>query len=185
MPATRRTLPAAGLALAIGLTFALSACGSDDDTPAGAAVPDTTVAAPTTTPAAPTTTAAPVPTTTAAPAPAPATDVLEITATEYAFAGPDHVAAGPHTLRLVNAGKEVHEIVIARLNDGVTLEQALQADDPSTVVSGLAQAMAAPGATAEIPVVLTPGNWAAVCMLPAPDGQPHAAHGLVSRFTVS
>jgi hypothetical protein len=56
---------------------------------------------------------------------------------------------------------------------------------PSTVVTGLTQTSAGPGTQSEVPVELTPGNWAAVCLLPAADGAPHVAHGMVMTCTVS
>ena len=47
---------------------------------------------------------------------------LDTTATEYAFGGvPEEVAAGPTIISLTNIGEQVHEIVIYRINDDVTL----------------------------------------------------------------
>ena len=75
-------------------------------------------------------------------------------------------------------------MIVARLNDGVTVDQALSAEDPSTVVTGLQTVNAAPGASADLTADLVVGTWVVVCFLPAADGQPHVAHGMITTFTV-
>lgn len=54
-----------------------------------------------------------------------------VKAMEYAFEAPDQIEAGLVSITLDNAGHEGHDVMLARLNDGVTLEQfetALQQD---------------------------------------------------------
>src|SRR5262249_58162846 len=84
---------------------------------------------------------------------------------EYGFHAPSSVAAGRTTIHFDNTGKEAHEMILARLNDGVTVDQALAAEDPSTVVSGLQTVNAAPGASADLSADLTTGTWVVVCFL--------------------
>src|SRR5213076_2564185 len=55
------------------------------------------------------------------PPPAPGPNVVTITATDYAFGGPDTIPAGLTTLRLVNQGKELHHASLVRLGDGKTI----------------------------------------------------------------
>src|SRR5258708_9950606 len=57
----------------------------------------------------------------ARPAPERGASLVTFTATEYAFQGPDTLAAGLTTLRLVNHGKELHHPSIFKLGEGKTL----------------------------------------------------------------
>jgi hypothetical protein len=44
----------------------------------------------------------------------------------------------------------------------------------------------AKGETNDIPLDLTPGNYALLCFIPdAKDGKPHIMHGMMKDFTVS
>jgi hypothetical protein len=75
------------------------------------------------------------------------------------------------TLTLQNAGTEVHEMVVAMKNPGVTQtwDELLQMPEEDvfqyiTVVGG---AMAAPGTTGDVPVqVSTEGEYLMVCFIP-------------------
>lgn len=61
-------------------------------------------------------------------APAPATDVpaeaqvVDVTAIDYAFEGPDTIASGWTTFRLHNEGEEPHLLFVQRLPDGRTFD---------------------------------------------------------------
>ena len=135
---------------------------------------------------------------------APADDAtpVEVTATEYAFAGGDELAApGEYALTLVNAGQELHEAVILRLADDEVrpvAEILASGDEPETTDVGFA--FACPGATAD-PVAVSieePGRYVVLCFVPVgalptstPEeleglaGPPHAAQGMVKELTVS
>jgi hypothetical protein len=96
---------------------------------------------------------------------------LTMTATEYAFGGlPLQVDAGPVVVSLANTGTEVHEVVIARVADGVTetVEQllALPEDELANKVTVVASAIAMPGHTGYAAADLTPGRYIAACPLP-------------------
>ncbi|HEY6853254.1 MAG TPA: hypothetical protein VI139_03335, partial [Gemmatimonadales bacterium] len=97
------------------------------------------------------------------------------TAAEYAFQGPDTLAAGLTTLRLVNRGKELHHASIFKLGAGKTLAdfQAAMAD----VMSGKAPPPAwvsyaggpnaiDPGDSSTVTEVLDPGNYLVLCLIP-------------------
>ncbi len=76
-------------------------------------------------------------------------------------------------------------MLVARLTEGATLNQVLQADDPDEFVeeefeSGIAN----PGEEAVLTADLTPGNWVMVCPLPAADGEVHLLKGMAVGFTV-
>ena len=114
----------------------------------------------------------------------PAAARVDVTATEYEFEL-EPPESGPTSFVMSNEGQESHVMLIARLAEGATVDQALEADDPAEFVeeeydSGIAN----PGDEAVVTAELTPGEWAMVCYLPAPDGEPHFAKGMVETFTI-
>lgn len=146
-----------------------------------------------------------------APAPAasvPAGPAITVVGTDYHFGGlPTTVPAGT-VLSFDNQGAELHELVVARKNDGVTQsweellalpeEEALQY---VTMVSEM-PLFAAPGAMAEGTLTISQeGEYIALCFvpqgfteLPAPDASidpallaapPHFALGMIQTFTVT
>lgn len=59
-----------------------------------------------------------------APAPEPGSErIIEIVAREYAFQAPDTVDPGKATLALRNEGAVLHEMILMKLNAGVTVKQ--------------------------------------------------------------
>ncbi len=114
----------------------------------------------------------------------PAAARVDVRATEYDFeVGPTR--AGRTSFVMANDGEESHVMVVARLAEGATLEQALLAEDPDQFVEqDFESDIAGPGEEAVVTAELTPGNWAMVCPLPASDGQPHLLKGMAVPFTV-
>jgi len=211
----------------VAALLALAACGDDDDEGAADDTAAEVTEAPATSAAAGTT-AAPETTATGegAPAgeggpppvnpcaegengqlgptepPAEGATALEVTAVDYGFQGLDAVTEpGEYALSLTNGGKELHEIVIVRLNDDETrsVQELLQAqEDPSTFSTDIAFGFACPGATSEpIAANMTePGRYVAVCFIPVgatPEtppsefetlGPPHAVQGMVAEVTL-
>lgn len=168
-----RALLAAAAAAAVVLTGCTSTA---EDEPAGTAPTD---AAPDTT--------APEPEPVAA---EPAT--VTITATDYAFDLPAEIDAGLVTFELPNQGGEIHHAQLVRLNEGGDLDAALAAlgeEDLETVFQNVTVAggvgIVAPGQSAAATVNLPAGDYAFICGIPSPDGVPHFAKGMVSRFTVA
>jgi hypothetical protein len=120
--------------------------------------------------------------------------VVTITATDYAFAGPDTIPAGLITLRLVNQGKELHHASLVRLGDGKTvadfqagLEAAMRNHTPLppwiAFVGG--PNAATPGDTATATQRLDPGTYVVVCWIPSTDGVPHLMKGMMRPIVVS
>lgn len=116
---------------------------------------------------------------------------VDVTATDYAFEfGP--VPAGPTSFVMVNEGEEAHFMVLTRILDGHTLDEALAHDgDPEEAglvedVEGGDSPLAAPGGEDEevMNVDLEPGNYAMLCFIGGPDGTPHAFTGMAEEFTV-
>ncbi len=114
----------------------------------------------------------------------PAATRVDVTATEYAFevTAPE---AGRTSLVMTNEGQESHVMLVARLAEGATLDQALQAEDPDEFVEEeYDSGIAVPGEEAIVTAELAPGEWVLVCYLPAADGRPHFAKGMATSFTV-
>jgi uncharacterized cupredoxin-like copper-binding protein len=102
--------------------------------------------------------------------PAPGDEIVVI-ARDYLFEGlPTSVPAGT-TFGLVNEGEEVHEILLARRNDGVTQTWqevlALPDEEALGLVTLVAALAALPGETAEGSMtVVEEGAYLAICMIP-------------------
>lgn len=122
------------------------------------------------------------------PAPPP---LVTVVATDYRLAIPDTLSAGATRFRLVDAGHEAHHLVLVRLGAGKTapdLAAALRAPGPPprwATFAGGPNAVA-PGDTSLVTTVrLTPGRYAALCIIPSPDGVPHVAKGMISDVVVT
>jgi plastocyanin len=126
---------------------------------------------------------------------------VNVTGVDYAFEDvPATVEAGSE-LTFHNGGTEPHEMVVIRINDGVTktIDELLELpeDEALEFASVVGAAMALPGEDAEDTVTVSdPGNYAMVCFVPVgstaedlessepPAGPPHFAEGMVTSFTV-
>lgn len=125
----------------------------------------------------------------------------DVVATDYAFGGiATSYGSGPVSFEVSNKGKEVHEMIVLRVKDGVDLsaseilalpeDQARQSVDTVGSMDPLA-----PGDSDYVVVDLEPGRYLATCFLPkgatsmdampSADGEPHAALGMVQEFTVA
>jgi hypothetical protein len=117
--------------------------------------------------------------------------VVTVHASEFAFAAPKTISAGQTTFRLVNDGKELHQISILKLEQGKTMKdlQAAMKDPgppPEWLVAVGGPNAAAPGSTIDATLNLEAGNYVLVCFIPSPGEQmPHAAKGMVMPITVS
>ena len=122
-----------------------------------------------------------------------APQMVSITGVDYAFAVPDSIMAGPTVLRLENAGAVDHELAIARLREGVTLAQVLEAmeagrDPEDLMEEGVGVLFASPGeaSVGQLLVDLVSGStYAFLCFLQDdPDAPPHNALGMVASVEV-
>jgi plastocyanin len=127
----------------------------------------------------------------AAPAPKPSTHALVVVhATEYAFIAPTSIAAGTTTFRLVNDGKEPHQISILLLDRGKSLADfvdAMKANQPTPWATGVGGPNAAePGQTIDATVNLDAGNYVMLCWVPSPGTPvPHVAKGMIQALAVT
>jgi uncharacterized cupredoxin-like copper-binding protein len=125
-------------------------------------------------------------------------NTLTVKAGEYTYQLKGSPKAGWTQVNFDNAGVENHMMAGFKLKKGTTpaqLKKALLSDDQSAfekiaapggdpTVSGL-PALLGPGEKTTTLTELTAGTYGIACFVPAPDGSPHAAHGMFKVFTVS
>lgn len=123
---------------------------------------------------------------------------VEVTAVNFEYQGlPDTLTAGTKAVTLTNEGDQLHEIAIARINDGVTqsveellalpMEEALQ----NVELKGIT--FASPGESDTSFLRLDqPGRYFAVCFIPEGTtldaegtGPPHFTMGMLGEITVA
>ena len=119
-----------------------------------------------------------------------AATTVSVTARDFAFDAPAQVPAGAVTLQLQNHGKEVHQAMLVKLDQGKTgadLAAAMkQHGPPPAWIKWLGGPnAAAPGGQVNATSVLEPGNYAYLCLIPSPDGVMHLAKGMVRTFEVT
>lgn len=88
---------------------------------------------------------------------------------------------------MTNDGDEAHHMVIGLLKEGVSLDDALAADEAEEVTElDVETDPVGPGEETVLTFEnLEPGEYAMVCFLPTDDGTPHAFEGMATSFTVS
>lgn len=116
--------------------------------------------------------------------------VVTVHAKEYAIVAPARLTAGATTFRLVNDGKEPHQISILKLAPGKTPAEflaAAKANQPTPWALGAGGPNAAePGQTIEATVTLEPGTYILVCWIPSPGPPvPHVGKGMIQQLTVT
>ena len=113
---------------------------------------------------------------------------IDVIAREYEFDLSETLVVGETTFKLRNEGKEQHELVIFKLKTGRPAEKVLKLpqSEARKLVEEVGGTFARPGSTAGNPIraELTPGVYALVCFIPAPDGTPHFAKGMVEEVTI-
>ena len=122
-------------------------------------------------------------------------NVVTVTANEYAFDMPTSIPAGLTTFRLVDKGKEPHHLFVMKLEQGKTASDLFAALKAAGPAGGPPPAWMRPvgGPNAPVPgggesnatLVLEPGEYAALCVIPTPQGAPHFMMGMVKGFTVT
>lgn len=117
----------------------------------------------------------------------PAADA-ELKLVDYGFEVPA-LAAGQHILRLVNEGKESHEIVVIRMPDGMSLDGFLK-----EVAAGNTEVGPPLGGNGAVEaggsnlwsVNFAPGHYALLCFVPSPgDKVPHVMKGMSKELVIS
>jgi hypothetical protein len=118
----------------------------------------------------------------------PTADVT-VDLSDYAFTSAAPIAAGKHTLKIVNKGNQPHEIELVRLAPGKTMKDLLAWADkpngppPADALGGISAIGV--GTTQYFVADFTPGNYGFICLVPdMKDGKPHFAHGMMKEFAV-
>ncbi len=116
--------------------------------------------------------------------------VTTFIAEDYAFTGPEQLESGRQTVRLINRGRDVHQIQFLGLPPGKTVadvERALASRSPSLPNwlrrHGGVNAVV-PDAEASVSLDLTPGDYLLLCGIPDRTGRPHALRGMVRALRV-
>jgi uncharacterized cupredoxin-like copper-binding protein len=111
-------------------------------------------------------------------------------ATDFRFALPDTLSAGRTTFLLVNRGREPHHLLLVRLlgdKSASDLAAAMKAPGPfpSWAIPEGGPNAADPG-SASLPTIvnLEAGHYAALCIIPGPDGIPHVMKGMIRDLVV-
>ena len=124
----------------------------------------------------------------------PAVTAITVEAMDYAFQLPDTLRSGPTTFRLHNRGKVPHEMGMALLKAGVTMDQLLKhigaGGDPDSLIDGVVGILiASPGdsTVGALAVEMLSGRtYALFCNFKdAPDKPEHVALGMFSGRTVT
>jgi hypothetical protein len=111
---------------------------------------------------------------------------VDVTAGEYFFELSDTPdSTGPVTVTMTNEGGEPHALILARVNEGFTLDEAFEAEGEKGTAETLGQLGAGPGQEAkdEISANLTPGHYAMVCPIET-KGVSHYEEGQSVEFDV-
>lgn len=120
----------------------------------------------------------------------PPADAQEITVAieDYTFeldeseiSGPDVVLSGR------NAAGQDHEMLVLRLDDGVTTQDLLRGSGPGLPegITYVGQATVPAASRQDLTLVgLEPGTYTVVCLFLTPEGIPHLAQGMEATFTV-
>jgi hypothetical protein len=121
---------------------------------------------------------------------------------DFSFASDAPIVAGRQTVRVVNDGKEPHDLVIFKLAPGKTADDMRKAmnperarrpdekDEPPPPLESLgtgAGGIAAIRSGMEVffDANFTPGEYVMLCMATAPDGRSHIEHGMIKQMTVA
>jgi uncharacterized cupredoxin-like copper-binding protein len=128
---------------------------------------------------------------------------VEVSGVEYSFGNlPTSLPAGRTTFVFTNNGAEIHEMVVFRINDGVTETVAqllaLPEEEAFEKVEFAGATFGVQGETDIETFELTPGRYVALCFVPTgtievetdeseivEPGPPHFTEGMQAEFTVT
>ena len=111
---------------------------------------------------------------------------VTVSAHDYGFTLPATMPTGWVNVTLKNTGKQAHQLAFVKLGS-VPYAQFTKAA-ATTDVKSLSSVVfvggpnnADPGQSVTATVHFDPGTYGVACFIPAPDGKPHAAHGMVGK----
>ena len=116
-------------------------------------------------------------------------DVVEEGQHGHIFQGPDTIAGGWTTIRLVNHSFDVHQIQLIKLPEGLTaqglVDAFLEGGDPAGIEPAGGPATIQPFASSTATMNLEPGDYALFCFVEGNDGLPHFAIGMWKALSVT
>ena len=122
---------------------------------------------------------------------------IDIAALDYSFEVPDTIDSGLVQFDFVNRGQEPHFFGLAKIAEGHTLEEVMAALTGPPPPPGVAPAApppfedwggiatSDPGVSGEVAFDIPAGGYVFYCLVPSPDGESHAAKGMVKEITVT
>lgn len=120
---------------------------------------------------------------------APPRVTRELTLVDFAFLLDTPFTAGRHVLHVRNVGREAHEGDIFRATPTAGLRDYRAWSDsgehglpPVTPIAGFGDIY--PGQEAWVALVLTPGRYFIVCLVPSADKRPHIERGMYREFVI-
>jgi hypothetical protein len=110
---------------------------------------------------------------------------VTVTADEYSFDLSATPTADTEEVVFDNVGKKFHVMIFARINEGFTLDEAIELQGEDGSAETVAQTEAAPGkeATAKVKGPLEPGEYAMLCPIEDRDGA-HYELGQLQEFAI-
>lgn len=124
-------------------------------------------------------------------APAAPQEVV-FTATDYAFSGPDTIAPGVTSVRMVNHGATFHHMILGRFDEGKTVQdlqafvQANPTGEPPFMTWRGAAGVVMPGDSAGETIDLPAGRYVVMCFVNTPgDSVPHMVKGMMKEFVAA
>jgi len=118
---------------------------------------------------------------------------IDVSGKDYAFTGiPKKVEAGPVSFEFTNTGKEPHEFLLLRVNDGVKESVkdivGLPEDQAGSKVTQVGGTFAPPGQGDYSVFNLEKGRYGVACYVPVgggDEGPPHVTKGMHAEFEVT
>jgi plastocyanin len=113
---------------------------------------------------------------------------VDVTGTEYAFELSATPTAETQEVTYTNDGEEAHDLIFVKLAEGVTLDEAFEAQGrEGTTEEEIGVTFAQPGQSGkpiEVKKPLDAGTYAMVCTLETKDGELHYDLGMQEEFTI-
>jgi len=118
-------------------------------------------------------------------------DTLPVVGFEYAFDVPGSGRAGVVELDVSNAGEELHEYSLIKLDEGKTQEDVEaflrtgRQEPPGWVEDVAGVPLLSPGERISITRELEPATYTLLCFIPSPEGVPHVELGMIRSFRLT
>ena len=117
--------------------------------------------------------------------------IITYTAKDYAFEGPETIAGGLTTLRLVNQGQDLHHLNLLKLEEGKAADDLPKQFPGSTsLLPRWVKPMGGPngsitGAEAVVTINLEPERYLLICEIPDQQMTPHIVRGMQKNVMVT